>query len=59
MSVLSTAAQQQVEDALVSEGALTAEQLAALKEKASKENAPLLSLFVSAGKVSEESLTKF
>lgn len=58
MSVLSTAAQKQVEDSLVASGALTREQLAALHEKASKQNTPLLSLIVSEGKVSEETLTK-
>ncbi len=58
MSVLSTAAQQQVEDTLVSEGALTAEQLQALKDKAAKENSPLLSLLVGSGKVNDEALTK-
>lgn len=58
MSVLSTAAQKQVEDVLVSDGALTQEQLTFLKEKADKENAPLLSLLVTAGKVSDEALTK-
>ncbi len=58
MSVLSTAAQKQVEDVLVSDGALTPDQLTELKEKAAKENAPLLSLLVSAGKVSDEALTK-
>lgn len=58
MSVLSTAAQQQVEDALVTEGALTKEQLDDLKKKATKDSVPLLSLLVSAGKVSDETLTK-
>lgn len=58
MSVLSTAAQKQVEDTLVLDGAISAEQLTALKDKASKENAPLLSLLVSAGKVNDEMLTK-
>ncbi len=58
MSVLSTAAQQQVEDTLVAEGALTAEQLQALKDKAAKENSPLLSLLVGAGKVNDEALTR-
>lgn len=58
MSVLSTAAQKQVEDTLVADGALSAEQLATLKDKASKENTPLLSLLVSSGAVSEEVLTK-
>jgi type IV pilus assembly protein PilB len=58
MSVLSTAAQKQVEDVLVADGALTTEQLATLKAKATKENAPLLSLLVGAGKVDDEALTK-
>ncbi|HTH72237.1 MAG TPA: GspE/PulE family protein [Candidatus Pristimantibacillus sp.] len=58
MSVLSAAAQQQVEDTLLSEGAITADQLTALKDKATKESAPLLSLLVSAGKVNDEALTR-
>ena len=58
MSVLSTAAQKQVEDTLVAQGALTAETLAKLKDKAAKQSMPLISLFVSDGKVSEETLTK-
>jgi len=58
MSVLSAAAQKQVEDNLVAEGALTADQLTTLKDKAVKESAPLLSLLISAGKVSDEALTK-
>lgn len=58
MSVLSTAAQKQVEDTLVIDGALTQEQLEYLKNKAARENAPLLSLLVSAGKVTDEALTK-
>lgn len=58
MSVLSTAAQKQVEDTLVAQGALTKEQMAALKEKAAKQSLPLLGLLISDGKVSEETLTK-
>ena len=58
MSVLSTAAQKQVEGILVSTGALSAAQLAALKTKANKEGAPLLSLIVSDAKVNEETLTR-
>ncbi|HSX32933.1 MAG TPA: GspE/PulE family protein [Candidatus Saccharimonadales bacterium] len=58
MSVLSTAAQKQVEDSLVAEGALTAEQLKQLKDKASKQGTPLMSLFVSDARVPEEILTK-
>ncbi len=58
MSVLSTAAQKQVEDTLVAQGALTKELLAELNKKASKHGMPLLSLLVSEGHVSEEMLAK-
>jgi type IV pilus assembly protein PilB len=58
MSVLSASAQKQVEDKLVSSGLLKAEQLKTLKETASKESKPLLSLVVSEGHVSNEQLTK-
>jgi type IV pilus assembly protein PilB len=58
MSVLSTAAQKQVEDTLVSQGTLSADQMAAIKDKAGKQGMPLLSLIVSDGKVSDEVLTK-
>jgi len=58
MSVLSTDAQKQVEDSLVSEGALTKEQLKDLKEKAEKESTPLLSFLTTGGFVPDETLTK-
>jgi type IV pilus assembly protein PilB len=58
MSVLSTAAQKQVEDTLVKDGALSKEQLADLKEKASKENTPFLSYLTTSGMVPDETLTK-
>lgn len=58
MSVLSTAVQQQVEETLVKEGALTAEQLAQLKEKAEHDQTPLLGLLTAEGHVSDEQLTK-
>ena len=45
MSVLSTTAQQQVEETLVKDGVLTKEQLAKLKSAAEKESTPLLSFF--------------
>ena len=45
MSVLSTAAQQQVEETLVKDGILTKEKLAELKAAAEKESTPLLSFF--------------
>ncbi|HSX16638.1 MAG TPA: GspE/PulE family protein [Patescibacteria group bacterium] len=58
MSVLSTAAQKQVEDMLVAQGALTQAKLDELKSKATKQGTPLLSALVSDGHISEETLTK-
>ena len=58
MSVLSTAAQQQVEETLVKDGVLTKDKLTELKAAASKESTPLLSFLVSGGHVSDESMTK-
>jgi type IV pilus assembly protein PilB len=58
MSVLSTAAQQQVEDTLVSQGTLTKAQLDDLKAKAAEQSTPFLSLLVTDGHISEEILTK-
>ncbi|MCA9324757.1 Flp pilus assembly complex ATPase component TadA [Candidatus Saccharibacteria bacterium] len=58
MSVLSAATQKQVEDDLVAAGVLTADKLTELKTKSEKDKAPLLSLLVTDGKVSNEDLTK-
>ncbi|MEO6513199.1 MAG: ATPase, T2SS/T4P/T4SS family [Candidatus Saccharimonadales bacterium] len=58
MSVLSAASQQQVEDDLVKDGVLNAEQLKTLKDKATKSSTPLLGLLVSDGAVTNEQLTK-
>lgn len=58
MSVLSAASQQQVEDALVKDGVLTADKLKELKDKATKSSSPLLGLLVTDGAVSNEQLTK-
>jgi type IV pilus assembly protein PilB len=58
MSVLSTAAQKQVEDSLVKDGVLSKEQLADLKTKAEKENTPFLSYLTTSGLVPDEALTK-
>jgi type IV pilus assembly protein PilB len=58
MNVLSASAQQQVEDELVSAGVISAEELKVLREKAEKDDAPLFSLLVKEGGVSNESLTK-
>lgn len=58
MSVLSTAAQKQVETTLVSQGTLTQAKLDEVKAKAAKQGSPFLSLLVTDGHVSEEILTK-
>ena len=58
MSVLSTAAQKQVEETLVSDGVLSKEKLAELKAAAEKESTPLLSFLVSGHHVSDEAMTK-
>lgn len=58
MSVLSTAAQKQVEDTLVTDGVLSADQLKELKEKAEQEKTPFLSYLTTAGVVPDETLVK-
>ena len=58
MNVLSQQAQKQVVDELVSSGAITAEKVQALTLQAEKEQAPLFSLLVREGGVSNEQLTK-
>lgn len=58
MSVLSTAAQKQVEDTLVADKILTKEQLQQLKEEAEKESTPFLSYLTTKGVVPDETLTK-
>ncbi len=58
MSVLSTAAQQQVEDTLVKDGVISKEQLGEFKAAAEKENTPFLSYLTSKGIVPDETLTK-
>lgn len=58
MSVLSDASQKQVEEALVAEGRLTAQELTQLKAEAKSTATPLLSLLVKSGKVGNEQLTK-
>lgn len=58
MSVLSTAAQQQVEETLVEEKVLSKDQLADLKQKAEKANTPFLSFLTTSGLVPDETLTK-
>lgn len=58
MSVLSTAAQKQVEDTLVKDGVLSEDRLVELKEQAEKESTPLLSFLTTGGYVPDETLTK-
>jgi type IV pilus assembly protein PilB len=58
MSVLSTAAQKQVEDTLVADGVLTADKLSELKTKAEAEKTPFLSFLMTGGVVPDETLTK-
>lgn len=58
MSVLSRAAQKQVEDELVSHAAVSKEQLDNLKAEAEKQGTSLISLLVSSGQVNDETLTK-
>lgn len=58
MNVLSAAAQKQVEDELVSSDVIKADLLQSLRDKANKEQTPLLSLLVRDGNISNEQLTK-
>ncbi len=58
MSVLSATTQKQVEDVLVQKGLLTSDKLTQLKNKAERDSAPILSLLVSDGQISNEILTK-
>src|SRR5580698_9642961 len=58
MSVLSDTTQAQVEENLVSEGILTLEDITTIKDTASKQGMPFLSILVGSGKVSNEQLTK-
>jgi type IV pilus assembly protein PilB len=58
MSVLSAAAQEEVEETLVNEGLLTASALEDLKKKSKKDSVPVFGLLVSDGHISDEDLTK-
>ncbi len=58
MSVLSTAAQEQVEETLVRDGLLTQSALEELKHKAKDKSVPVFSLLVTDGHISDEDLTK-
>jgi type IV pilus assembly protein PilB len=58
MSVLSSAAQQQVEERLIKAGLTTAENLKDLKAKAKKEGIPLLGYLVTNHAITDEDLTR-
>jgi type IV pilus assembly protein PilB len=59
MSVLSTSRQQQVEDKLVADNIITAEELQEIKDQAAEQRVPYMSLLVKSGHVSNEQLTKY
>jgi hypothetical protein len=54
MSVLSATVQQQVEDSLVKDNIITAEELASVKEKADETKKPFMSLLVEEGHITNE-----
>jgi len=58
MSVLSATTEQQIEDALIRGGNITAEQLAGFKATAESKKMPLFSFLVSEGHITDEDLTK-
>lgn len=58
MSVLSAAAQKSIEETLVTEGIVTADVLAASRQKAEETKTPLFSLLVQDGIIDNEALTK-
>jgi type IV pilus assembly protein PilB len=59
MSVLSATVQQQVEDSLVKDNIITAEELASVKEKADETKKPFMSLLVEEGHITNEQLVKY
>lgn len=58
MNVLSADTQSKIEDALVENGVVNADELIKLKQEAKDEGQPLFSYLVSSGHVDEESLTR-
>ncbi len=58
MSILSTSSQQQLEDSLISNGMITAEQLAAAKTDARAAGKPLISFMLETKLLNDEQLTK-
>jgi type IV pilus assembly protein PilB len=59
MSVLSTSTQQQVEDLIIHDKLITADELVTLKESADEQKVPYMSLLVKDGHISNEQLTKY
>jgi type IV pilus assembly protein PilB len=59
MSVLSTTTQQEVEEKLIEDGLITAEELQTIKDQAEEQKIPYLSLLIKDGHVSDEQLTKY
>lgn len=55
---MATATQQKVEDVLVANKVISADDLATLRAQSEKEGTPLLGLLISSGKVTDEQLTK-
>src|SRR5882757_5800388 len=58
MKLLNTTAQQQVEDVLVENGAISRSDLDELLKQSEKDATPIFSLLVSSGKITDEELTK-
>ena len=58
MSILSTSSQQQLEDSLISNGMVTAEQLATAKSEAHDAGKPLISFLLETKLLNDEQLTK-
>ena len=58
MSILSESAQKQVEERLVVQGIITAQELQELHKKATEDRAPFLSILLDSGKVTNEQITK-
>ena len=58
MNIISPSTQQQVEETLVDEGAITKEELEELKDEAKRKKEPLLSLILNKGHITDEQLTE-
>ena len=58
MNILSPTAQENVEQALLSEGLVTEAQLDNIKEKAAQSHQPMFTMLLSEGHITDEQLTK-